>query len=170
MRWRMPAILLLAVALAGVGYVYLPYVGWSNSEADARQRVSEYLAAVVRETGDRGWNVLEGSGRAQYGSEDAYRATMAGADWTDFAWEFGDSPLCDDGVCTFVLRLPNGTGSAPDVAWSVGPGDFGVLLPTKDSTGSAREAGEAYINVLQVLQRGWFGGIGVVVFGVGNSH
>ena len=166
MRWRTPAIGLLAVALAGVGYIYLPYLGWSNSEADARQRVREYLAAVVRDTGDRGWKLLEGSGRTQYGSEGAYDAAMARADWTDFAWEFGDRSRCDDGVCTFILRLPNGVGSAPDVAWSDGPGDLGVLLSTRESTAGGAQAGEAY---LDVLQRGWFGGIGVVVFGAAKS-
>lgn len=162
MRWRAPAIVLLALALMAIGYIYLPYVGWSNSNSEARERVTTYLAAVVSDTGDRGWNLLEASGRTDYGSEDAYRRAMAGADWSDFAWYFGDSPRCDDGVCTFVLRLPNGTDSAPNVAWSDGASDVGVLLGTKDSTGSAGEAGEAYINV---VQRGWFGGIGVVVFG-----
>jgi hypothetical protein len=113
MRWRTPAIALLAMALTGAGYVYLPSVGWSDSETDARLRVSEYLAALVRDTGDRGWDLLEASGRAHYGSEEAYRGAMAEADWTDFEWEFGDSSRCDDGVCTFIVRLPNGIYSAP---------------------------------------------------------
>jgi hypothetical protein len=165
-RWRTPALVLLAVALAGIGYVYLPYVGWNDSEAEARERVTKYLAAVAGDTGDRGWNLLEASGRADYGSEDAYRSAMAEADWTNFAREFGDWSTCDDGGCTFILRLPNGIGSAPDVAWSDGPGDLGVLHSTKDSTGSARQFGDASV---EVLQRGWFGGIGVVVFGVGTS-
>ena len=166
MRWRTPLMILFAVALIGVGYIYLPYIGWSNSDSEARERVTKYLTALVRYTGDRGWTLLEGSGQRQYGSEDAYRAAMGGADWTDFAWEFGDSARCDDGVCTFILRLPNGIDSAPDVAWSDGPGDLGVLVSTKDSTNGAREAGVAS---LDVLQRGWFGGIGVVVFGVRTS-
>jgi hypothetical protein len=166
MHWRTPAIVLLAVAMAGLGYVYLPYLGWTNSEAEARQRVTAYLAAVVRDTGDRGWNLLEAAGRGKYGSEDAYRATMAGADWTDFAWEFGGWSRCDDGVCTFIIRLRNGIGSAPREVWSNGPGDLGVLRTTRDSTGVAEEAGDTYVDV---LQRGWFGGIGVVVSGAGTD-
>jgi hypothetical protein len=162
MRWRTPAILLFAVALIGAGYVYLPAVGWSDSEAEARQRVTDYLKAVALDSGDRGWGLLHPDGRRTYGSESAYRQMMDAADWTDFAWEFGESARCDDGVCTFLLGLPNGRGSVPDVVWSTGPADPGFLLSTKDSTGSATEAGEAYI---EVLQRGWFGGIGVVVFG-----
>jgi hypothetical protein len=167
MRWRAPLIILVAAVVIGLGYVYLPYVGWSNSDSEARERVTKYLTALVQDTGDRGWTLLEGSGQRQYGSEEAYRSAMANADWTDFAWEFGESSRCDDGVCTFILRLPNGIDSAPDVAWSDGPGDVGVLVSTKDSTQGAREAGVASLNV---LQRGWFGGIGVVVFGVGFSH
>jgi hypothetical protein len=165
MRWRTPVIILLAVALVGAAYIYLPYLGWNNSEADARRRVTEYLTALVLDTGDRGWDLLEGSGRAQYGSEEAYRSAMAEADWTDFAWELSDSSRCDDGICTFILRLPNGVDSAPEVAWSDGPGDLGVLVSTKESAGGARGTGVA---ALDVLQRGWFGGIGVVVFGVGS--
>jgi hypothetical protein len=166
MRWRTPLMILFAVALIGVEYVYLPYIGWSNSDSEARERVTAYLTAVVRDTGDRGWNLLEGSGRSPYGSEAAYRATMAGADWTDFAWEFGDWSICDDGICTFILRLPNGIGSAPREAWSNGPGNLGVLRTTRESTAGAEEAGDAYVDV---LQRGWFGGIGVVVSGAGTS-
>lgn len=153
---------ILAVALVAAGYVYLPYVGWNNSDSEARQRVSEYLSAVVGGTADRGWKLLHPNGRRTYGSEDAYRQAMEAADWTEFAWEFGESSQCDDGVCTSVLRLPNGRGSVPDVAWSTGPGDPGVFLSTKESTKGAREAGEAYV---EAVQRGWFGGIGVVVFG-----
>ena len=167
MRWRTPVIILVAAAVIGLGYVYLPAVGWSNSDSEARERVTKYLTALALDTGNRGWDLLEASGRAQYGSEEAYRSAMAEADWTDFAWEFGDSARCDDGVCTFILRLPNGIDSAPDVAWSDGPGDLGMLVSTKDSTRGAREAGVA---ALDVLQRGWFGGIGVVVFGVGSRH
>jgi hypothetical protein len=31
MSWRIPVLILVAIAVVGVGYVYLPYVGWSNS-------------------------------------------------------------------------------------------------------------------------------------------
>lgn len=158
----MPAIVLLAVALVGAGYIYLPYLGWNNSEAEARQRATAYLEAVVLDSGDRGWGLLHPDGRRTYGSEAAYRQVIDAADWTDFAWEFGESARCDDGVCTFVLRLPNGRESVPKSVWSTGPGNPGFLLSTKESTGSASDAGDAYI---EVLQRGWFGGIGVVVFG-----
>lgn len=37
MRWRAPAIVLLALALMAIGYIYLPYVGWSNSNSEARE-------------------------------------------------------------------------------------------------------------------------------------
>jgi hypothetical protein len=97
-----------------------------------------------------------------YGSEDAYRRLMIEADWSEFIRELRYNGVCDDGVCSFVLRLPNGRSSAPDVAWSDGPGDPGFLISTKESTAGARQAGEASI---EVLQRGWFGGTGVVVFG-----
>ena len=153
---------IVAAALVAAGYVYLPAMGWNDSESEARQRVTEYLSAVVGGTPDRGWKLLHPNGRRTYGSEDAYREAMEAADWTNFAWEFGESARCDDGVCTIVLRLRNGRGSVPEVAWSTGPGDPGLFLSTKESTDGAREAGGAYVDV---LQRGWFGGIGVVVFG-----
>lgn len=161
MSWRAPLLILLAVALAGAGYGYLPYVGWSDSQADARARAEAYLAAVVGGTEDRGWKLLESAGRGEYGSEDNYVRLMSEADWADFAWELVNNAVCDDGVCSFILRLPNGRNSAPEVAWSDGPGDLGVLISTEGAT----DRGDAFI---EVLQRGWFGGIGVEVFGVIN--
>jgi hypothetical protein len=109
-------------------------------------------------TEDRGWNLLEASSRGEYGSQDAYRRLMSEADWSDFTWELLDNGVCDDGLCSFVLHLPNGRDSAPDVAWSDEPGHPGVLASTQDAT----DTGEAFIDV---IQRGWFGGIGVMVSG-----
>jgi hypothetical protein len=64
-------------------------------------------------TEDRGWNLLEASSRGEYGSQDAYRRLMSEADWSDFTWELLDNGVCDDGLCSFVLHLPNGRDSAP---------------------------------------------------------
>lgn len=161
--WRRPALVVVVIAVGALAYTYLPYVGWSNSDADARARTEAYLAAVVGGSEDRGWDLLEPSGRNAYGSEDAYRRLMAEADWSQFMWELRYNGVCDDGVCSYVLRLPNGTTSAPDVAWSDGPGDPGFLTSTGDSP--AAQVGEAFIGV---LQRGWFGGIGVGVSGLGQ--
>jgi hypothetical protein len=158
MSWRVPVLILVAVAVVVAGRVYLPYVGWSNSNADARVRAEAYLRAVAGGDEDRGWSLLEPSSRAAYGSEDAYRRLMVEADWSAFAWEVRDSGVCDDGVCSFVLWLRNGRDSAPDVAWSGGPGHPGVLVLSDRGTNRT----EAF---LDVLQRGWFGGIGIVVFG-----
>jgi hypothetical protein len=162
MSWRPPVLILLAIALIGAGYVYLPYIGWSDSQADARGRAEAYLAAVVGGSKDRGWSLLEGSGRTEYGSEDAYRRLMTEADWSRFQWELRYNGVCDDGECSFVLYLANEASSAPDVAWSDGPGDPGVLVPTEGAT----DQGEAFIGV---RQRGWFGGIGVEVSGVTSA-
>jgi len=156
MRWRVPLVILLAVAMVGVGYVYLPYVGWSDSNADARARAEAYLAAVVGGSEDHGWSLLEPSGRDAYGSEAAYLNLMAAADWSDFSWELRYNGVCDDGVCSFVVYLQNGKGSVPEAAWSDGPGHPGVL-----SDRGTDQAGA----FLDVLQRGWFGGIGIVVSG-----
>jgi hypothetical protein len=158
--WRIPALAIAAIAVAGLAYIYLPYVGWSDSDTDARARTEAYLAAVVGGSEDRGWSLLEASGRNAYGSEDAYRRLMSEADWSDFRWELRYNGVCDDGVCSFVLRLHNGRDSAPEAAWSDGPGDPGVLVSTYDATNQ----GEAFIGV---RQRGWFGGIGVEVSGIG---
>jgi len=162
MNWRAPLLIPLVVAVAGAGYVYLPHVGWSDSQANARARAEAYLAAAVGGREDRGWELLESAGRGDYGSEDNYVRRMSEGDWADFEWELVENGVCDDGVCSFVLRFPNGRNSAPEVAWSDGPGDPGVLISTEGAT----DRGEAFI---EVLQRGWFGGIGVVVFGVINS-
>lgn len=162
--WRIPALVVAAIAVAGLAYIYLPYVGWSNSDADARARTEAYLRAVVGGSEDRGWSLLEPSGRSAYGSEDAYRRLMAEADWSEFTWELRYNGVCDDGFCSYVLRLPNGRASAPEVAWSVGPDDPGFLTSTGDSP--AAQQGEGFIGV---RQRGWFGGIGIGVSGVGQS-
>ena len=167
MIWRVLAVMVGAVVIAGLAYVYLPYVGWNNSEADARARTEAYLAAVVGGREDRGWRLLEASSREAYGSEESYRRLMAEADWSEFRWELRHDSVCDDGVCSFILRMPNGRTSAPEAAWSDGPGDPGFLVSTAESTAGARRAGEAFIGV---LQRGWFGGIGVMVSGVGSPH
>lgn len=158
MSWRAPLLILLAVALVGIGYVYLPYVGWSDSEGDAKARAEAYLDALVGGSEDRGWSLLVPSDRAAFGSEDAYRRLMAEQDWFAFAWELRHNSACDDGVCSFLVHLPNGRDSAPEPVWSGGPGDPGFLRSTIGTTAQ----GEAF---LEVLQRGWFGGIGVVVHG-----
>jgi hypothetical protein len=158
MSWRAWALILVAVAVLLVGKVYLPYVGWSNSNADARARADAYLLAVAGGSEDRGWSLLEASGRNEYGSEDTYRRLMVAADWSDFRWELLYYAACDDGVCQFAVRLPHGRDSVPESAWSDGSGDPGVLsLPF-----GAMDEGEA---LLGVVQRGWFGGIGIVVSG-----
>jgi hypothetical protein len=162
MSWRAPFLVLLALALVAAGYIYLPHIGWSDSQADARERTAAYLDAVVGGADDRGWSLLEPSGRSQYASEDAYFRVMAEADWSRFTWEFGDSAPCDDGICTLTLRLPGGRESAPEVAWSDGPGDPGVFVSIEDRPGDAD-------GFIEVRQRGWFGGIGIEVFGV-MSH
>jgi hypothetical protein len=144
--------------LVGAGYVYLPYLGWSDSHADAQARVEAYLAAVAGGNDDRGWNLLEASGQAAYGEESDYRRAMAGSDWSRFRWDLLYNGVCDDGLCSFVLHLDNGPTSAPAVLWSDGSGDPGVLRSTQD----APVQGEAFI---EVRQRGWFGGIGIEVFG-----
>jgi len=82
MSWRAWALILVAVAVLLVGKVYLPYVGWSNSNADARARAEAYLLAVAGGSEDRGWSLLEASGRNEYGSEDTYRRLMVAADWS----------------------------------------------------------------------------------------
>jgi hypothetical protein len=161
--WRMLAVTLLAILLIGAGYIYLPYIGWSDSRADARARAEAYLGAVVGGSEDRGWSLLEASGRNEFGSEETYRRLMAEADWSQFTWELRNNGVCDDGMCSFVLHLPNGRDSAPEAAWSDGPGDPGVLV----STYGAANQGEAYFGV---LQRGWFGGIGVGVSGVSDGR
>jgi hypothetical protein len=158
MTWRAPILILVAVAVLVAGRVYLPYIGWSNSNADARARAEAYLRAVAGADLDRGWSLLEPSSRAAYRSEDAYRRLMAAADWSAFAWEVRGNGLCDDGVCSFVVWLRNGRASVPDVAWSGGPGHPGVLV----SSDRRADQAEAF---LDVRQRGWFGGIGIVVFG-----
>jgi hypothetical protein len=158
MSWRAPLLVLAALLVIAAGYVYLPYVGWSDSQADARARATAFLQAVIGGAQDRGWGLLEASGRSLYGSETSYRRLMAGADWSRFRWEFGDSAPCDDGICTLVLRLPGGRESAPEVAWGDGPGDHGVLVSLEGRAGA-----DAFI---EVRQHGWFGGIGVEVFGV----
>jgi hypothetical protein len=159
LRWLL---VILAILAIGAGIFYLPALGWNNSQADARARATDYLTAVTGGNEDRGWTLLEGSGRAEYASEEAYRHMMGAADWSRFSWEVADAH-CDDGVCTLILRLPNGRSSIPEEAWSDGPGDPGFLIATKESTDGAVQAS------IDVLQRGWFGGIGVVVFGVINS-
>jgi hypothetical protein len=162
MTLRWPLVILAAILAIGAGIFYLPALGWNDSEADARARATAYLTAVTGGNDDRGWALLEGSGRAEYASEEAYRRLMAAADWSRFAWEVADGH-CDDGVCTLILRLPNGRSSIPEEAWSDGPGDPGILVATKE------EPWGASLAAINVLQRGWFGGIGVVVFGVINS-
>jgi hypothetical protein len=154
---RRLAVLVVLIGLVWAGYVYLPYVGWSDSHADAEARAKAYLAAVVGGSEDRGWSLLVPDGRDAFGSEDEYRQVMADADWSAFDWELRYNGVCDDGVCSFVLHLPNGADSAPEAAWSDGPGDPGVLAPTYDAP---QFKGEAF---LEVRQRGWFGGIGVWV-------
>jgi len=158
MNWRAPVLILVAIAVLVAGKVYLPYVGWSNSNADARARAEAYLRAVARADEDRGWSLLEPAGRAALGSLDTYRRLMAAADWSGFAWDLRPNGVCDDGVCSFLVRLQNGRDSVPDVAWRGGPGHPGVLVLSDRST----DEGGAF---LEVLQRGWFGGIGIVVFG-----
>ena len=116
MSWRAGLFALLLVALIGARYVYLPYVGWSDSRTGAKARVEAYLAAVVGGNVARGLSLLEASGRRKYGSEGAYRRLMADADWSRFEWELHYNGLCDDGICSFLLRLPNGPGSAPEAA------------------------------------------------------
>ena len=85
---------------------------------------------------------------------------MAAADWTSFEWELTESNYCDDGVCTLFLRLPNGWSSVPEVLRYDSESEPGIMQPTTEPTDCAREAGEAS---MLVLQRGWFGGIGIVV-------
>jgi hypothetical protein len=53
MNWRAPVLVLLAIALIGAGYIYLPYLGWSNSRTEAIARVEAYLVAVVGGKEDR---------------------------------------------------------------------------------------------------------------------
>jgi hypothetical protein len=161
--WRLVVGALLAILVVVAGYIYLPYVGWNNSRPEARARAEAYLAAVVGGSEDRGWSLLEASGRNEFGSEEAYRRLMDAADWSQFTWELRYNGVCDDGVCSFVLHLPNGRASAPEAAWSHGSGDPGVLV----ATDRASDLGEAYFGV---LQRGWFGGIGVGVSGVSSDR
>ena len=154
--WRIPAVVVTLMAAVPAGYVYLPHVGWSNSQVDAQARAEAYLAAVMGGTEDRGWSLLEASGRNLYGSEESYRRLMSEADWSDFEWDLRYNGVCDDGICSFVVYLPNGKGSAPEEVWSSGLGDPGVLVDTYDAT----TEGQAFVGV---RQRGWFGGIGVEV-------
>jgi hypothetical protein len=87
---------------------------------------------------------------------------MAAADWSHFEWELPDNGICDDGICSFLVHLPNGSASAPDVAWSGGPGKPGFMISIEDRTADGQAT-------LEVRQRGWFGGTGVMVYGVGSG-
>jgi hypothetical protein len=144
------------VLLIAAAVVYLPALGWSNDEPAARERVAAYLRAASGGAEDYGWSLLVDPSDSVFGSQAEYRAAMSEADWSHFDWELTEvADICDDGVCTVILRLPNGWSSVPEALRRDTNSDPGILI----STEGASEVGDAMIDV---LQRGWFGGIGVV--------
>jgi hypothetical protein len=148
--------------LIAAAVMYLPALGWSNDETAARERAAAYLRAVSGGAEDRGWSLLMNPSSGRFGSEVDYRRAMAEADWSRFEWELRGWARCDDGVCTLELQLPNGWRSVPRVMRQELQGDPGPIRNAADNAWAPRPTDDVLIDV---LQRGWFGGIGVAIPG-----
>ena len=146
--------------LIAAAVVYLPAVGWSNDEDAARDRAYAYLAAVSGGAEDRGWSLLMDPSSGGFGSEADYRRAMAEADSSHCEWQLAGWARCDDGVCTLELELSNGWESVPRVLRQELQGDPGPIRNAADDSSAPREDDDVLI---EVIQRGWFGGIGVAV-------
>ena len=81
---------------------------------EAAELADRYLDSLIGGEPDRGWSLLHSTARAEWGSEAAYVAAAASADWSQLDFTVLEAIYCDDGIiCPVALDLPSGLDSMP---------------------------------------------------------
>ena len=141
---RVPALALAlaALTLSGCGWVVPkvddPGEAVGGPPAVAELLVEGWLDRVSRGDGNLGWSLLYPALREDlFGGEAAYRASVAGADWTGFRWSLEGTSLRDG---EYQVRLAvAGEATAID-GFLV---DWGVVQVLERGDGGAGGAGGA---------------------------
>lgn len=79
----------------------------------AEEAVSTWLAEVGGASGDRGWNLLDGSAQDMFSDRASYVGIASAADWGRLRWEIIDETSWD-GVWHVRIRSPDRIESVPD--------------------------------------------------------